>query len=140
MNVEKYLQDIRDMKEKIDTLEKMKMEVTYNIGIIKSRIDSDNVQHMLQRDKNENKIIRDYEKIKLIEKEIVEETVTYICKRKEAYDQIMKLKEGQCRRFLVDFFINGKNEIEIAYDYHFENISSVYKLKHRAMNYFSKVV
>ena len=43
-------------------------------------------------------------------------------------------------QFIVKFTINGKNEIEIAYDYHFENISSVYKLKHRAMNYFSKVV
>lgn len=136
MKAEEYLDNIRDMTFKIKALERMRMETREQIGMIRRK--QDEVRHEPKRDALENDIIKSMSQLERLDKTIAKERARYMIKTKKAYEHIMRLKEGQCRRFLIDYYIEGKNEIEIAHEYHYESAVSIYNLKRRALKYFSK--
>ena len=135
---EEYLQTIRDMKSKIDALEEMRKDIKYNIGLIREGSNDAVVRTSPQRDAQEKQIIKNIEKLERLDRKIAGECTKWMLKRNSALEQIMRLKDGQCRRFLIDYYVNGKSMIEIAYEYHYETTESIYNLKRRAINYFSK--
>ncbi len=134
---EKYLDSIRDVAFKIKTLERMRAETREQIGMIKKK--QNEGHHELRHDALENDIIKSISKLEKLDRGIVKERTEYMLKKKEAYEYIMRLKEGQCRRFLIDYYIEGKSEIDIAYEYRYESTVSIYNLKRRALNYFSEM-
>ncbi|MBR1673574.1 MAG: hypothetical protein IJ703_01285 [Eubacterium sp.] len=138
VNAEEYLQTIRDLKCRIDALEVMRKDIKLNIGIIREGSNDVAVKKSPQRDTQEKQIIKNIEKLERLDRKIAGERTKYIIRRNAAFEQIMRLKDGQCRRFLIDFYVNGKSMIEIAYDYHYETTESIYNLKRRAVKYFSK--
>lgn len=138
LKAEEYLQSIRDMKSKIDALEEIRKDIKYNTGLIRERSNDEVVRTLPQRDAQEKQIIKNIEKLERLDNKIVGECIKWTQKRNAALEQIMRLKDGQCRRFLIDFYVNGKSMIEIAYEYHYETTESIYNLKRRAVKYFSK--
>lgn len=135
---EEYLQTIRDMKSKIDALEEMRKDIKYNIGLIREGSNDAVVRTSPQRDAQEKQIIKNIEKLERLDRKIAGECTKWMLKRNSALEQIMRLKDGQCRRFLIDYYVNGKSMIEIAYEYHYKTKESIYNLKRRAIKYFSK--
>lgn len=138
VKAEEYLQSVREIKGRIIALENMRLDVKENIGLIREG-DNDIVRFSPMKDAQEKRIIKNIEKLERLDRKIADERTKYLLRRNTVFDQIMRLKDGQCRRFLLDYYINGKNMIEIAYEYHYETVESIYKLKRRAIDYFSKM-
>lgn len=136
---ESYLQNIRDARIRIDTLEEMRSEVKSNIGLIRGESSETVTKTSPARDAQEKRIIKSIEKLERLDKKLASERTKYLHFLDQAFDRIMHLKEGQCRRFLLDYYIYGKNMIEIAYDYRYETTESIYKLKKRAIDYYAKL-
>lgn len=134
---EEYLDTIREMIHKIDALEDMKKETQEQIGMIKSK--QEGTGNKPSKGSLEKDIINSMVKLERLDRTITKEQTRYLMRKRRAYEQIMRLKEGQCRRFLIDYYIKGMSEIEIAYEYRYESTVSIYNLKRRAIKYFSKV-
>ena len=139
MRAEEYLRKVRDMKISINSLQRQRDDIKNNIGLIKSSGYERPAIGSPSKDKLEKQIIKNIAELESIDRKIADERVSLIRCRKECFDMIMQLKDGQCRRFLLDYFIECKNEIEIANEYHFDNINSIYNLKRRAIRYFRNV-
>lgn len=140
MTSEEYLISIRQTRAKIYELEKLKEEINMNIISIKAMNQNpDRVQSSPRKDGLEIQAIKAIEKMEAIDKRIIREREKYIIKKNAAIDKIMRLKEGQCRRFLIDYYIDGKDEIDIARSYRFTNINSIYVLRKRSIRYFEAV-
>lgn len=138
MKAEEYLQSIREARARIHELEKLKEEINLNIISIKAITLGEKVQTSARSDGLEQQAIKAIEKMESINRAIIEEREHYIVKKDAAIKRIMRLNDGQCRRFLIDYYIDGKNEIEIARAYRFTNANSIYVLRKRALNYFSE--
>ena len=111
-----------------------------NIITIKAMsVTGDRVQTSPKKDGLELQAIKAIEKMENIDRSIIRQREKYIIKKNAAIDKIMRMNEGQCRRYLIDYYIDGKDEIEIARSYRFTNINSIYVLKKRAIEYFKEV-
>ena len=140
MNAEQYLQSIRNSKARIHELEKLKEEININIITIKAmNVTGDRIQTSPKKDGLELQAIKAIEKMENIDRSIIRQREKYIVKKNAAIDKIMRMNEGQSRRYLIDYYIDGKDEIEIARSYRFTNINSIYVLKKRAIEYFKEV-
>lgn len=140
MNAEQYLQSIRNAKARIHELEKLKEEINMNIITIKAmNVTGDRVQSSPKKDGLELQAIKAIEKMESIDKRIIKEREKYIIKKNNAINKILKMKEGQCRRFLIDYYINCKSEIQIAQEYRYNSIDSLRSLKKRSIKYFEKI-
>ena len=58
--------------------------------------------------------------------------------RNKQIDSIMSMKEGQARRFLIDYYIDCKSLTEISNNYMFEDPQSIYNLHRRALQAYKK--
>lgn len=140
MKAEEYLQSIRQCRARIHELEKLKEEININIITIKAlNVTGDRVTSSPRSDGLEIQAIKAIEKMENIDKRIIREREKYIIKKNNAINKIMMMKEGQCRRFLIDYYINCKSEIEIAQEYRYNNIDSLRSLKKRSIKYFEKI-
>lgn len=140
MNAERYLQSIRDLKRKTEIYEKMKREIQETVKHIKtSAPDMNKVQTSAYYDGLEKKIIKNMEQLEELDSWIAATKAKQLSRKQEAYNTITQLKDGQCKRFLLDYYIDGKTEKKIAREYCFYNEKSVYNLKKRAIKHFEKV-
>lgn len=139
MRTEEYLQLARDTKFRIDEIEKERMDVMSNMITIKSTSDySDRVQSTPKQDGLENQVIKIIEKMEKIDKKLLRERAKLITLRHNIREQICKMKEGQSRRFLMDYYIECKSWQQIFDEYQYTKIESAYNLKVRAINDFEK--
>lgn len=140
MTTEEYLQSIRDMTYKITALEKMRDDLV--IDRVPSRsftYDDLRVQTSPTGDSLENAVIGAVEEERKLEKKI-KETQTLLYKRSaDALEKIMTLKEGQCRRFLVDYYIHCESLAKITREYGFASRRITHNLKKRALKYYDTV-
>lgn len=139
MKTEDYLQTARDIKFRIDDLEKERMDVMSNMITIKSTSDySERVQSSPRQDALENQVIRITEKLEQLDKRLIKERARLISKRHDIRTKICHMKEGQSRRFLLDYYIECKSWQQIFDEYGYTSIESAYRLKCRAINDFEK--
>lgn len=139
MRTEEYLQLARDTKFRIDEIEKERMDVMSNMITIKSTSDySDRVQSTPKQDGLENQVIKIIEKMEKLDKKLLRERAKLITLRHNIREQICKMKEGQSRRFLMDYYIECKSWQQIFDEYQYTKIESAYNLKVRAINDFDK--
>lgn len=139
MRTEDYLQTARDMKFRIDDLERERMDVMSNMITIKSTSDySDRVQSSPRQDALENQVIRITEQMERLDKKLMKERARLIAKRHDIRIKICRMKEGQSRRFLLDYYIECKSWQQIFTEYGYTSIESAYRLKCRAINDFEK--
>ena len=71
-----------------------------------------------------------------IDKKLRKTIVLYQTEHSKAREKIRQLPEGQCRRFLMDYYIEGKSWDEIFIEYGFREISSPYHLQTRAIKMY----
>ena len=103
---EDYLQTARDMKFRIEELEKERMDIMSNMISVKSTSDySDRVQSSPRQDSLEMQVIRITEKLERLDKKLNNEKAKLIAKRHKIRAEICRMKEGQSKRFLLDYYI-----------------------------------
>lgn len=136
---EAFLQEARDVKFKVDAMEQERLEIHDAMITIKSTTDySERVQSSPRQDGLENQAIRIIERMQELDKELQEAKERMVFKRHRIRNAIMEMKEGQSRRFLMDYYINCESEIQIAVRYHYKTSASIYTLKMRAIKDFSQ--
>lgn len=139
MNAKDYLQSVRDLRFKIADLKKEREEVLANMIVVKSTSDySDRVQTTPRQDGLEMQVIRATEQMEKIDRLLRKKIVLYQIRHNKARAEIRQLPEGQCRRFLLDYYIEGKTWEEIFQEYGFKEISSPYHLQERAVKLYER--
>ena len=140
MTAEEYLQSIRDMTYKIAVLEQKRDKIA--IDMIPSRAityDDLRVQTSPKGDALENTAISIAAEVERIDTQIRKTRDTLFKRSGDALEKIMLLKEGQCRRFLVDYYIQCESITHITREYGFANKRTTHNLKTRAVKYFETV-
>ena len=140
MKSEQYLESIRNWRFKIIQLKKLRDEV--NDAMIRTQSLSpnpDRVQSSPRADKLEMEAIRAVERIAALDKQIRQSEQKYFEKKHEVIEKISRMKDGQCRRFLIDYYLDGLSEAQIKREYKFSNDNSIYVLRRRAIKYFADV-
>ena len=130
------MQSIRDMRNKISTLEREKYLIM--IPSISVSYDGIRVQTSPTGDCLENAVLGAIEEIKKIDKKIALIRKDLDRRQGEAFEDIMRMKEGQNRRFLIDYYFYCESIAKIAKEYGFTNKKTVYSLKKRAIRNFEK--
>lgn len=139
MTAKEYLQSIRDLRFKIADLQKERSEVLANMIVVKSTSDySERVQSSPKQDALEMQVIRATEQMEKLDKLLRKKIVLYQYRHNKARAEIRNLPEGQCRRFLLDYYIEGKSWEEIFQEYGFKEISSPYHLQERAVRLYER--
>lgn len=139
MTAKEYLQSIRDLRFKIVDLQKERSEVLANMIVVKSTSDySERVQSSPKQDALEMQVIRATEQMEKLDKLLRKKIVLYQYRHNKARAEIRNLPEGQCRRFLLDYYIEGKSWEEIFQEYGFKEISSPYHLQERAVKLYER--
>lgn len=135
---EAFLQEARDLKFRVDTMEQEMIEIHDAMITIRSTTDySERVQTSPRQDGLESQAIRIIERMAELEKKLQEEKERMIFRRHRVLCAIREMKEGQYRRFLIDYYINCEDEIKIAVKYHYKTSASIYTLKMRAIREFA---
>ena len=136
MTAEDYLQSIRDMRNKIAHLEREKFLIMIpSTGISYNDM---RVQTSPTGDALERIVIDGLDEIKKIEVKIKNTRAVLDTRQDEALEIIMRMKEGQNRRFLLDYYFYCDSIGKIAKEYGFTNKKTVYSLKKRAIKNFEK--
>lgn len=139
MKTEDYLQSARDMKFRLDDLEKERLDIMSVMITVKSTSDySDRVQSSPKQDALENQVIRIMEKMEKMDSKLLRMRSRLIALRHDIRDKICSMKEGQSRRFLLDYYIECKSWQQIFSEYGYTSIESAYRLKCRAIKDFEK--
>lgn len=139
MKTEDYLQSARDMKFRLDDLEKERLDIMSAMITVKSTSDySDRVQSSPRQDALENQVIRIIEKMERMDKQLMKTRARLISLRHDIREKICSMKEGQSRRFLLDYYIECKSWKQIFAEYGYTSIESAYRLKCRAIKDFEK--
>lgn len=139
MTTKEYLQNIRDMRFKIDDMEKERKEIVTAMLRIKSTSDyHEKIKITQKSDKFEKQIIESMEQLEKLDQDLRKKIVDYQIQHNTVRGKIRKLPEGQCRRFLIDYYIEGMSWNFIFKEYGFREISSPYHLQERAINLFEK--
>lgn len=137
MKTEDYLQTARDIKFRIDDLENERIDIMSYMITVKSTSDySDRVQSSPKQDALENQVIRYIERMEKLDKAILKERAKLINRRHNINKKIWRMKEGQSKRFLKDYYIECKNWKQIFNEYGYTSIESAYRLKRRAIKDF----
>ena len=140
MKTEDYLQLARDIKFRIDDLEKEKRDIMETMITVKSTSDySDRVQSSPRQDALENQVIRIIERMETLDKKLIREREKLISTRHNIREKICRMKEGQSRRFLMDYYIECKSWQDIFSEYGYTSIESAYRLKCRAIKDFDNI-
>lgn len=101
---------------------------------------SDKVQSTPKGDTLERLVIRHIELLEKHERTYVEMKTELEKRIFEAEQLILKLPHGKPRDFLLRHYIDGVSEIDYAIEVGYENTSSVYKLRVRAVKLFAQRV
>ena len=137
MNAEKYLQTVRTLKFKIDKYEEIRSNMHLEVSFGGMATDGIRVQST-KKDQLEEAAIRLMERLQTVDTKLAKLRGDYIERRLKAYDRIMKIEEGQCRRFLIDYYIDCKSIKDLKREYGYSEESGIYQLKKRSVKKFEK--
>ena len=107
MKAERYLQSLRVMKFEIEKYEKMRKDIHVDVDYVNnSAMGAVKVQSSLKADKMESEVIKCLEKVWTIDKKLAKLKTNYLKARIDIVDHIDMIPEGQCKRFLMDYYID----------------------------------
>ena len=138
MKAEKYLQSLRVMKFKIDKYESIRKDVHIDTAYVNGTTIGCRVQSSPKADKIENAAIKCLEKLRAIDVKLAKLKTDYLKARIDIYDHIEEIEEGQCKRFLIDYYIDCMSMKQLDQMYGFTDESSIYQLRKRAVRKFEK--
>lgn len=131
MKTETYLQSARDLKFRIEQLQEERSEIVRAMTSIKSTSDySERVQTSPQGDGLERKVLRTMERLEKMDHVLIKKIVVLQIRRDGIRNRVCKMKEGQSRRFLIDYYVKCKSWGEIFEEY---AIEPDYHIKKRAI-------
>lgn len=131
MKTETYLQSARDLKFKIEQLQEERDEILRSMTAIKSTSDyGERVQTSPTGDGLEKKVIKAIERLEKMDALITRKIVTLQIRRDGIRNRVCRMKEGQSRRFLIDYYIKCKSWDEIFEEW---CIEPDYHIKRRAI-------
>lgn len=121
MKTETYLQSARDLKFRIEQLQEERDEIVRAMTSIKSTSDySERVQTSPQGDGLEKKVLQTMERLERLDRTIMKKIVVLQIRRDGIRNRICRMREGQSRRFLIDYYIKCKSWEEIFTEYRIE--------------------
>lgn len=131
MKTETYLQSARDLKFRIEQMQEERDEIVRTMTSIKSTSDySERVQTSPQGDGLEKKVLRALERLEKMDRALLKKIVILQFRRDGIRNRVCRMKEGQSRRFLIDYYIKCKSWGEIFEEY---AIEPDYHIKKRAI-------
>lgn len=131
MKTETYLQSARDLKFRIEQLQEERDEIVRAMMSIKSTSDySERVQTSPQGDGLERKVLRTMERLEKMDHTLIKKIVVLQIRRDGIRNRVCRMKEGQSRRFLIDYYVKCKSWGEIFEEY---VIEPDYHIKKRAI-------
>ena len=136
---ERYLQSLRTMKFKIDKYEEMRKSIHIDAAYVNGTTIGDRVQSTPKADKMEIAAIKCLERLREIDTKLTKLKTKYLNARMDIFDRIEELEEGQCKRFLVDYYIDCMSIKQLDRMYGFTDESSIYQLRRRAIRKFEKI-
>jgi hypothetical protein len=126
------------MRFTIERLKILKDGITTPIDSRAITYDKIQVQTSPDGGKLERDVIRTIQEIERIDKKLETLREKFTHRKDKAEALITEMQEGQCRRFLLDYYIDGKSLKEIETEYRFEGNKSIYTLKKRSIKKFEK--
>lgn len=109
MKTETYLQSARDLKFRIEQMQEERDEIVRTMTSIKSTSDySERVQTSPQGDGLEKKVLRTLERLEKMDRALLKKIVILQFRRDGIRNRVCRMKEGQSRRFLIDYYIKCK--------------------------------
>lgn len=126
------------MNFKIESLRDQKKRITTPIRQKAITYDGIKIQSNPTPDRLENDVIRTLERMEHLDIQIKDMEIRLEKRRSEALETVIKMKEGQSRRFLMNYYIECKSLNEITKEYRFQNKRTIYSLKKRAIKKFEK--
>lgn len=139
MTAERYLQSLRDMYFLLERLEAKRSTITTPIHGRAITYDNIHVQTSVGSGGLEDDVLRTIEKIEKLDEEIDRRAEKLYKRKAEAVEKIMLMQEGQCRQFLMDYYIDYKSIKELDRQYRFSDGKSIYRLKKRSLRKFERV-
>lgn len=131
MKTETYLQSARDLKFRIEQMQEERDEIVRTMTSIKSTSDySERVQTSPQGDGLEKKVLQTLERLEKMDRALLKKIVILQFRRDGIRNRVCRMKEGQSRRFLIDYYIKCKSWGEIFEEY---AIEPDYHIKKRAI-------
>ena len=131
MKTETYLQSARDLKFRIEQLQEERDEIVRAMTSIKSTSDySERVQTSPQGDGLERKVLRTMERLEKMDHTLIKKIVVLQIRHDGIRNRVCRMKEGQSRRFLIDYYVKCKSWGEIFEEY---AIEPDYHIKKRAI-------
>lgn len=141
MRAKDQLQRVRDLKFRIKSLEEERDNVRLLMISVKSTSDySDRVQSSPRPDGLENTVIRITEQLEELDKEYLSKIEQYSKERDSVKANINKMKDGQYKTFLIDYYIHGESWDWIIKQYHYASANSAYHIDQRAVNAYEKAI
>lgn len=139
MLAEEYLQSIREMKSEIEYLKRARGDIANDIGYLNTSGPNPNrVQSSVKKDGLEMMAIKHMKRLGGVDKKIHNKILEYNVKRAKVAVLIHRLSDDQRRRFLLDYYMDGKSMDHLTKEYRYETIKSTYNLKARAVKLFVK--
>lgn len=74
----------------------------------------------------------------VVENKIKKAKEEYFKRKIDTFEKIMAMEENQCRRFLLDYYIDCKSMKQLDIEYGFTEMSGIYHLRKRAVKNFEK--
>ena len=131
MKTETYLQGARDLKFRVEQIEQDRRDILDAMTAIKSTSDySDKVQTSPQGDGLECRVIKYMERLEKLDRQLERKAYALAIRRHNIRIKVCRMKEGQGRRFLIDYYIECKSWDEIFQEY---AIEPDYHIKRRAI-------
>ena len=141
MKAERYLQSLRVMKFEIEKYEKMRKDIHVDVDYVNnSAMGAVKVQSSLKADKMESEVIKCLEKVWTIDKKLAKLKSNYLKARIDIVDHIDMIPEGQCKRFLMDYYIDCMSMKQLSKMYGYTERTSIYQLRKRAVKKFEKKI
>lgn len=137
MKAENYLEGARSLKFKIDMIEADRRDILDAMTAIRSTSDySDRVQTSPQGDGLERRVIKYMERLERLDNSLERKAYALAIRRHNIRQKVGRMKEGQCRRFIVDYYLECKDWDQIFREY---AIEPDYHIKRRAIREFEKL-
>lgn len=137
MKAESYLEGARSLKFKIELIEEDRRDILEAMTAIRSTSDySDRVQTSPQGDGLERKVIKYMERLEKLDSSLERKAYALAIRRHNIRQKVGRMKDGQSRRFIIDYYLNCKSWEEIFDEY---AIEPDYHMKRKAIRDFEKL-
>lgn len=136
---ESYLGGVRALRYKLRYLDgkiKNLADEIYSRGGIEY---GERVQTSARGDSLERSVIQYVDELTKLQHEYEAQYISLQKRQDEAFNRIDLMNDGRLKDFLMRFYIDGVSEVEYASNAGYIDFNTVYKVKDRALKYFTEL-